>query len=255
MPTNALTTYKALSFDVFGTIIDWQRGFLPHLLTLTNQLPSSHPAFGASVSSSPPSAPSAAAIAAFNAHEVRLIKAKPTALYEDILADTYRALAEEWNVSCTAEDAEAIGPSIGCWQAFPDSVDALKRLGKHYKLVALSNISNDAINAVLTTALGDVKFDAVYTAETIGSYKPDKKNFDYLIEGVEKDLGVEKGELLHVSHGVKSDQVPAEEFGLGHVWIERGEDNWGDVKKTESLRWWPTLREMADAVQEEFKDA
>ena len=92
----------------------------------------------------------------------------------------------------------------------------------------------------------------MHTAEDIGSYKPDPRNFEYLIEHAKKDLDVEKAQILHVAHGVWSDQVPAEEMGLSHVWIKRGGDNWGNIEKTPDLRWWDSLGELADAVDEEF---
>lgn len=70
-----------------------------------------------------------------------------------------------------------------------DTVDALRRLGKFYKLVILSNTVESAIQGTIAGPLEGVRFDAVYTAEKIGSYKPDRGNFTYLLENVERDLG------------------------------------------------------------------
>ncbi len=92
--------------------------------------------------------------------------------------------------------------------AFPDTVPALQTLKKYYKLVILSNIDNESIARTVSGPLKGVDFDAVYTAENIGSYKPDLKNFRYLVENV-KELGVEKGEILHTAQSLTHDCVPA----------------------------------------------
>lgn len=86
---------------------------------------------------------------------------------------------------------------------------ALKALKKYYKLVILSNIDNESIARTVSGPLRGVEFDAVYTAENIGSYKPDLKNFRYLVENAKKELGVEKGEILHTAQSLTHDCVPA----------------------------------------------
>lgn len=151
-------------------------------------------------------------------------------------------------------EAEKFAGSIGAWEAFGDTVAAMHTLGKYYKLIAISNITNAAIKKTLAGPLKGVEFDDVYTAEEIGSYKPDHRNFEYLLKGV-KELGVEKGELLHVAHGVKSDMVPAGEMGIARAWIWRGDDQGAleEVEGTEGVGWrWGTLGEMAKDVERAF---
>lgn len=233
-PVNPLSSYKALSFDIYGTLVDWESGLAPTLSPLATQLEPIHPC---KISRD-------AQIAAFNKAESAIMQANPTMRYDEVLKRSYLALAEEWGLHVRESDATATAESLKDWQAFPDTVAAMQALGKKYKLIALSNTSRSLIDLTLTNALKDVHFDAVYVAEDIGSYKPDHRNFEYLLQGVKKEFGVEKGELLHVAHGVRSDQVPAEQLDISHVWIRRGKDNWGDIKRMEGMREFETLGDL-----------
>ena len=168
--------------------------------------------------------------------------------YGEILKRTYLQLAQEWGLEATEQEAESTFQRIADWKAFPDTVAAMQALGKKYKLIALSNITKELFAKTTSGPLHGVDFDAVYTAEEIGSYKPDRRNFEFLLKGIDQKFGVSKDELLHVAHGVITDQVPAEEAGIAHAWIRRGKDNWGDVQKTESLLQFETLAEFAKAV-------
>ena len=234
-PVNDLSSYKALSFDIFGTLIDWESGIAPTLSPLTTQLEPSHPC----------KTSRDAQIAAFAKAERALMAANPTMPYDEVLKRAYLAVADEWGLHALESEANATAESLKSWSAFPDTVAAMQALGSRYKLIALSNITRDLINQTLSNALKDVRFDAVYTAQDIGSYKPDHRNFEYLLKGVKEEFGVDKAELLHVAHGVGSDQVPAEELGISHVWIRRGKDNWGDVKRMEGMREFETLGDLA----------
>jgi 2-haloalkanoic acid dehalogenase type II len=234
---------KALSFDIFGTLIDWENGILKTLTPLIRQLPVTHAA----------SVTPHAAIAAFDHHERRLISSQPTILYDEALRQAYLDLAAEWDVTATREEAQAVVDNVKHWPCFPDTVAAMQRLGKRFKIIALSNVSRGLWEQVAKGELKDVKFDAVYVAEEIGSYKPDQKNFEFLVQRSEKDLGCKKEELLHVGHGVQSDQVPAEEMGIGHAWIERGTWNWKNIKPMPGMRSYHDLKGLADDVESVLK--
>ena len=250
-PTSpSLTTFRALAFDIFGTLIDEPTGLSKVLAPLTSQLPDSHEA-----KSSP-----AELSAAFNKHEAVFQKQDPTMSHPDVLAASYHALAKEWGVTAIGADAQAVGESVGTWPAFPDTVEAVKTLGKYYKLIPVSNVTEKGIAAVIAGPLKGIDFDAVLTAETIGSYKPDHRNFEYLMAKA-SELGVEKDQLLHVAQGVASDHVPAKQLGIYSAWISRnrpdseqkyegvGEENEGKV----AFGWrWNTLGEMARDVETAF---
>ena len=117
-----------------------------------------------------------------------------------------------------AEEALAYGRSIRDWPAFPDSADALRYLKQHYRLVILSNVDNESF-AFSNAKLG-VTFDAIYTAEDIGSYKPSPRNFTYMLDKI-VTLGVEKDQILHTAESLFHDHGPANEFGLKSCWIHR----------------------------------
>jgi 2-haloalkanoic acid dehalogenase type II len=133
-------------------------------------------------------------------------------------------LAEEFGVAASEADKASFGQGIGNWPIYPDTVDALRRLQEHFKLVILSNVDNDSFQRTIAQQFGGIKFDAVYTAENIGSYKPDPRNFEYLIKHCEEDLGVKSGKIIHVAQALWHDHIPATAAGLATAWIERGEN-------------------------------
>ena len=182
--------------------------------------------------------------------------------YSTLLEEAYIRFADSLSLSNPPRsEIEAVGASISKWPAFPDTVEALHRLQKHYKLVILSNVDKESFSKVLAGVFADVQFDAVYVAEEIGSYKPDLNNFHYLLDHVKKDLGVDRGQVLHTAHGLKADHPPAKELGLASAWIQRDEST-GPGSKMEAVRgkvaftWqFNTLGEMAEDVDQDFAKA
>ena len=138
--------------------------------------------------------------------------------YRDLLAVVCKRLAEEWGVAATSEECEAYGRSVGNWPAFDDTVEALRYLKQHYRLVILSNVDNQSF-AASNRRLG-VEFDAIYTAQDIGSYKPSDRNFEYMLEKL-ATLGIAKAEILHTAESLFHDHVPASRHGLARCWIYR----------------------------------
>ncbi len=110
------------------------------------------------------------------------------------------------------------------WPAFADSAGALQYLKRHAKLVILSNVDNESFAASNKKLMVD--FDAIYTAEDIGSYKPSDRNFDYMLEKL-TTLGIEKHEILHTAESMFHDHVPANKHGLASCWIHRRHDQKG----------------------------
>ena len=161
-----LTDFKALTFDCYGTLIDWETGMTEALRPLTSRL------------AKPLSRNEA--LEAHARHESEQQAQTPGKLYRDLLAIVYRRLAEEWGVSASWSECVAYGRSVRDWPAFPDSAGALQYLKKHYKLVILSNVDNESFS-FSNQKLG-VAFDAIYTAEDIGSYKPNLGNFEYMLK-------------------------------------------------------------------------
>jgi 2-haloalkanoic acid dehalogenase type II len=151
-------------------------------------------------------------------HEAAQERWTPMRKYRDLLAVVYKRLAEEWGIASSWEECQAYGRSVGNWPAFPDSAEALQYLKKHYKLVILSNVDNE--NFALSNKKLQVAFDAVLTAEDIGSYKPSERNFQYMLEVLDA-RGIRKEEILHTAESLFHDHEPANRAGLTSCWIYR----------------------------------
>jgi len=199
-----LNDFKVLTFDCYGTLIDWESGMIEALKPLTGKV--KRPLSRDQI------------LETHGKHEAIEERQTPMKRYSDMLAVIYKRMAEELGLAVTWDECLAYGDSIRNWPAFPDSAAALQYLKKHYKLAILSNVDNRSF-AFSNVKLG-VDFDAIYTAEDIGSYKPDRRNFEYMIAHL-ADLGLGKGDILHTAESLFHDHAPANEFGLASCWIYR----------------------------------
>ncbi|KAK7422883.1 hypothetical protein QQZ08_009332 [Neonectria magnoliae] len=256
-PTRPLTSFSVLTLDIYGTLIDWESSLFKFLEPITAHLPDSHPL----KSYSDVEDGKALVGKAFHDVETELLREKPDLKYAALLTEAYGRFAQGLGITPTQQDAEAFGSSIGSWVPFPDTIDAMNRLHKHFKLVPLSNIDRASFRE---TCEGPLKgllpgFDAIYTAEDIGSYKPSLKNFEYLLEHLQKDLNLSKEKVLHTAQSITVDHVPAKQMGLTSAWIVRNQER-RDVLADELIRegkvgfsWrFSSLGEMADAVEKEI---
>jgi putative hydrolase of the HAD superfamily len=199
-----LDDFKVLSFDCYGTLIDWETGMIAALAPLTSRVDRS--------------LERDEILAAHARNESAEQARTPTRLYRDLLTVVYRRLAEDWGVAVSAEECAAYGRSIKDWPAFPDSAEALQYLKQHYRLVILSNVDNASFAA--SNARLQVEFDAIYTAEEIGSYKPSDRNFEYLLARLEQQ-GFDRREILHTAESLFHDHAPARRHGLATCRIHR----------------------------------
>lgn len=217
------------------------------LQTLLSRLPTPNPYVGDKFHT----------LSVFQAFERNFQRTQPSLRYNELLSLAYKAFAASLSLPEPSEqEARDFGSQVGSWPAFPDTVPALKALKKHYKLVMLSNIDNDSIARTIAGPLASVEFDAVFTAQDIGSYKPDLKNFKYLIEGVKK-LGVEKEEILHTAQSLTHDCVPAKTMGLSSTWIDRENQEGKRRELADKLNFtwrFKSLGEMAEAVDKESEE-
>ena len=210
-----LRDFRALTFDCYGTLIDWESGL--------------YTALGPLIAQAGVSAPRDQVLAQFAQHEVAQEAATPGMLYPELLAQVHRRLARDWGATVGEAAHLAFGRSVPDWPAFPDSAAALKYLKGHYKLVILSNV--DRASFAASNARLGVTFDAICTAQDIGSYKPDPRNFRYLIERVGA-LGVAPAEILHTAQSLYHDHAPAQAAGLSSAWIDRRHERtgWGATR-------------------------
>ena len=166
----------------------------------------------------------------------------------------HAAVAGELDLPSSTSLDEEFGASLPQWPAFPDSAPALRFLKQRYRLVILSNVHRAGF-AASNRKLG-VEFDAVYTAEDIGSYKPDPANFDYLLSHLQSDFGLGKESVLHTAQSLYHDHAPASRLGLAIAWIDRQRlsqgDSWGATARLEERPdtdyLFFSMKEMADAV-------
>jgi 2-haloalkanoic acid dehalogenase type II len=205
-----LSDFTTLSFDCYGTLIDWESGLTAALAPLRQRAGVSEDAL----------------LDAFGYAEHAIEETHPGLRYSQLLARVYDRLSLEFGVPADPAAAEAFGQSVGNWPAFPDSAEALAYLKQHFRLVILSNVDRTSF-ARSNERLG-VAFDDIFTAEEIGSYKPDPRNFRFLLDRL-AERGVAKGQLLHVAQSLFHDHVPANRFQIASAWIDRraGKDGGG----------------------------
>ncbi len=205
-----LSDFKVLTFDVYGTLIDWESGMIAFLEPLTSQV-------SQSLSRND-------ILEAHAFYESNTQRWTPNKKYSELLAVVYRRLAEEWGVEVTWQDCVAYGLSVRHWPAFSDSTEALAYLKQHYKLMVLTNTDNLSFSG--SNARLAVQFDGIFTAEDIGSYKPSDRNFDYMLEMLAR-RGIEKNEVLHTAESLFHDHAPANKHGLSNCWIYRRHNDTG----------------------------
>ena len=207
-----LGDYKALTFDVYGTLIDWESGMVAGLKPLTDRV-------GRTLTRNE-------ILEAHAYHESTCQALTPAKKYSDLLPVVYRRLAEEWGVPASWDECVAYGRSVADWPAFPDSAEALAYLRAHFVLVVLSNVDNTSF------AFSDEKlgrpFHGVFTAEDIGSYKPSARNFEAMLAALGR-RGIAAGEILHTAESMFHDHEPATPFGLArcHIFRRHGDEGFG----------------------------
>ncbi|MEX1125047.1 MAG: haloacid dehalogenase type II [Acidimicrobiia bacterium] len=236
-----LSEFTTLTFDCYGTLIDWESGIWEALQPLLGR----NDAMGISRS---------LALEVFARSESQQESATPELSYPEILARVHRDLAEHLQLKTDLGMDQRFGESVPDWPAFPDSAAALRDLGTRFGLVILSNV--DRAGFAASNARLEVAFDAVYTAEDIGSYKPDPRNFQYLLDHLTADFGIGPEKVLHVAQSLYHDHVPAKGFGLATAWIDRQRlsegGDWGATARVEHLpvadfRFF-SMAELADAA-------
>jgi 2-haloacid dehalogenase len=193
-------SFDALTFDCYGTLIDWETGILNALKPVLQ-------AHEQDLEAEP-------LLEAFARHEAAL-EAGPYLRYADVLAGCLRGLGDELGFEPTATEQTTFGRSVTEWPAFADSPDALARLKQRFKLGVITNCDDDLFAA--SNRRLQVDFDWVVTAEQAGGYKPRPENFTFAFERID----VPRERILHVAQSLFHDHVPAKALGMTTVWIDR----------------------------------
>ncbi|KAJ5091399.1 2-haloalkanoic acid dehalogenase [Penicillium alfredii] len=233
-----LSDYQLLCFDVYGTLIDWEGGILaalqPTLANANEQFSREH------------------LLTVFHELESKQQRLTPDMPYSQLLATVHPHLAERLGLPPpSAADNTRFGDSVGNWPAFPDTVAALRRLAQHFKLVVLSNVDRDSFAKSNAGGLQGIPFDLVITAQDIGSYKPDPRNFEYMLRAVQDTFGIEPDRILQTAQSQFHDHRTAREVGIKSVWIERPGATMGNLDEPIFDWRFDTLGEMADALEKE----
>jgi len=201
-----LDAFDTLTFDCYGTLIDWERGII-------EALGRSYGARGVLIEPD-------ALLEAFARHEAE-IESGTYVRYAQVLAQVLRLLGREHGFSPSEDETTAFACSVRDWPAFPDSADALRRLSTRYELVVITNCDDDLFNASAERLGFD--FDRVITAEQVSSYKPSEHNFEVALDAI----GRPRERVLHVAQSLFHDHVPAKRLGLSTVWVDRRHDRDG----------------------------
>ena len=188
-----LTRFEVVTFDCFGTLIDWETG----ILRAAGRTP-----------------PDDEFLEAYARHEAEL-EAGPYRRYRRILAEAFRAASRDLGVGVSDEEASTFAASVGDWPAFDDSGPALTELKKRFALGVITNCDDDLF-AAANERLG-LEFDWVVTAEEARSYKPSLNNFELALA----KIGKSSDRICHVAQSLYHDHVPAKQSGLATVWVDR----------------------------------
>jgi 2-haloacid dehalogenase len=200
-----LDRFEVLTFDCYGTLIDWESGILAALRVAH---PAGWPATGDEL------------LERYAIHEAEAERGEYRP-YRDVLARSIRGIADDYRVLLTDQAARRFSESVRAWPPFPDSPDALRRLGKRFRLGVITNCDDDLFGAS-NRRLG-VRFDWIITAEQVGSYKPDPACFEWALDRI----ALPRDRILHVAQSLYHDHVPAKRLGMTTVWLDRRHDKPG----------------------------
>ncbi len=197
---------EAVTFDCFGTLIDWEAGILGVLRLLCER-------YGVRP------VPEDADLLAMYARLEHKAEHGAYRLYRDVLADVTQGFATELGFQLSAADRSLLADSIANWPAFKDTAPSLRALKSRYTLGVLSNIDDDLFEGALPKlGLGAAGgLDLLVTAQQVTSYKPAHAHFEEAM----RRLGIDKSRLLHVAQSQSHDVQPCNELGIRCVWVDR----------------------------------
>ncbi|ROL56973.1 haloacid dehalogenase type II [Bacteroidetes/Chlorobi group bacterium Naka2016] len=192
------SNFRILSFDCYGTLIDWEKGiidamvpfFLSRNVRITDET-------------------ILELFAKFESESGNYIE------YKEVLKRVFKNICESLSIRCDDKEQSLLLESFEHWEPFPDTVEALNLLKKHFKLAIISNVDDDLFE--MTRQKLGVNFDYIITAQQVKSYKPSPDVFKYAF----KKFCISKDQVLHIAQSLYHDIKPAKDFGLSTVWVNR----------------------------------
>ncbi len=196
--------FTTISFDCYGTLIDWEAGILPVLRSI--------------LARHNRDLPDAAILELYGNFEAEA-ESGPYRSYRDVLKSVVQAFGQQLDFQPSSSEISSLPESVPSWPPFADTVGALARLKKRYKLAIISNIDNDlfAQTRKLLSVDCDDDFDTVISAERARSYKPALQNFHMALQ----TIGIAREQLLHAGQSIYHDVLPAQALGIATVWVNR----------------------------------
>lgn len=227
--------FKFLTFDCYGTLIDWETGILGALRSILKTHNKTL---------------SDAEILNFYAELESAVESGEFKPYREVLREVVQGFGARLGFTVTEQQANSLPESLKDWHPFPDTVPALKSLAHHYKLCVISNIDDDLF--AYSARQLEVPFHVVVTALQARSYKPALNNFQLAL----KKIGAPKEKVLHVAESLFHDIVPARALGIKSVWVDRSKNERGRASRTADVK--PDLevrdlKTLAGLVETEFK--
>ena len=206
--------FEWVSFDCYGTLVDWETGISG--------------AVGEVLESQAVRMSRGEILGLFADVEPRVQGSGDYLKYREVLRRVMELMGRELGVELSESELGCLADTLPDWPVFPDTVEALRALKSRYRLALISNVDDDLF--ARTAEALEVEFDAVVTAEQVGSYKPDLRNFE-----VAKDqMGVEKERWLHVAESLYHDIGPANRLGIASVWVNRA-DRGGGTRRSDAV--------------------
>jgi 2-haloacid dehalogenase len=192
--------YEVLTFDCYGTLINWEAGILPAL----HRILSAH---GKNMDN-------ATLLKRYGDFEQRSEQGKFRP-YREVLESVVHQFGDELRFTPTAAEARSLPDSLPTWKPWPDTVAALRQLRTRFRLAILSNVDDDLF--ALTRPQLEVDFDEVITAQQAQAYKPSLKLFELALSRIHAPAH----RVLHVGQSIYHDVIPAQALGLATVWVNR----------------------------------
>ncbi len=193
--------FEVLSFDCYGTLIDWEKGILGALQPVFK-------AHGTSLSDEE-------TLELYAELEPEVQKEGQYVKYKEVLRKVVRQFGSRLGFTPSEFELNCLVNSLSDWLPFPDTVPALKTLQKSFKLAVISNIDDDLF--AFSAKRLQVEFDWVITAEQAKSYKPSRRMFEYAMQ----KIGRPPERMLHIAQSVYHDIIPAKAMGLSAIWVDR----------------------------------
>src|SRR5579871_194792 len=192
---------RLITFDCYGTLIDWENGMLATLRPILSR-------DGRNV-------PDKEILELYGEIEAEL-ESGPYLPYRQVLAQAAREMGRRLGVEVSAEEGSAFAESLTRWKPFIDTLPALQSLARRFRLGIISNVDDDLF-VETRKKLAPVKFDFAVTAQQMRSYKPAHRNFEEAI----RRSGLSKDQVLHVGQSLYHDIAPANALGIQNVWVNR----------------------------------